>query len=109
MQKIKKAEPRSTVPLSSLFLYLLHPQNPTLKINPPHNIRSEIERRHHQPYGLVLRRYIQLWSPTIWFGPSAIHTTMASQSESFSGSEGDDGTAKELEEKIKSDTTTAGK
>ena len=48
-------------------------------------------------------------SPTIWFGPSAIHTTMVSQSESFSGSEGDDGTAKELEEKIKLDTTTAGK
>nr|XP_023887161.1 uncharacterized protein LOC111999267 isoform X3 [Quercus suber] len=31
---------------------------------------------------------------------------MVSQSESFSGSEGDDGTATELEEKIKSDTTT---
>nr|XP_023887162.1 uncharacterized protein LOC111999267 isoform X4 [Quercus suber]POE67745.1 hypothetical protein CFP56_13888 [Quercus suber] len=31
------------------------------------------------------------------------------QSESFSGSKGDDGTATELEEKIKSDTATVGK
>nr|POE67746.1 hypothetical protein CFP56_13888 [Quercus suber] len=30
------------------------------------------------------------------------------QSESFSGSKGDDGTATELEEKIKSDTATVG-
>ena len=34
---------------------------------------------------------------------------MVSQSESFSGSEGDDGTETELEEKIKSNTATAGK
>ncbi|KAK4571866.1 hypothetical protein RGQ29_030321 [Quercus rubra] len=33
---------------------------------------------------------------------------MVSQSESFSRSECDNGTAKELEEKIKSNTTTAG-
>ena len=34
---------------------------------------------------------------------------MVSQSESFSGSEGDDGTTIELEEKIKSDTATTSK
>ena len=34
---------------------------------------------------------------------------MVSQLESFSGSEGDDGTATELEEKIKSNTATTGK
>ena len=97
MQKIKKAEPRSTVPLSSLFLYLLHPQNPTLKINPAKKPSPQCQVRDRKK------------AQTIWFGPSAIHTTMVSQSESFSGSEGDDGTAKELKEKIKSNTTTTDK
>ena len=34
---------------------------------------------------------------------------MVSQSESYPGSEGDDGTATELEENIKSDTATTSK